>query len=374
MLNRNFWKGRRVLLTGHTGFKGAWMSLLLEELGVHVSGISLLPLTEPNLYETLSPWPNLTSRICDIRNLQEIGKIIDQVDPELVIHMAAQPLVRESYIRPLETIEINVMGTVNLLESMKKAPHLIAALVVTTDKVYLNNHDIPHCETDPLGGEDPYSGSKAAADILTAAYAFSYFNQIGVSICTARSGNVIGGGDWAKDRIIPDLWRASKSGHPVLLRYPHAVRSWQHVLDPIYGYLLYLEHMASAEEKIPRSLNFGPTITSLQTVVELAEHFCKAFDHFPLYVHGKSDPQFQEKAFLALNASLAKDILGWECLLNIDEALFWTRQWYKAFSEGVDMRQFSKEQITKYLDLVSRNTDNRPPSKFALSEKFEDNV
>lgn len=358
MLNRNFWQGRRVLLTGHTGFKGTWMSLFLEELGAHTFGISLLPPTQPNLYDILYPWPNLTSKICDIRNRQEISEIIHQVDPEIVIHMAAQPLVRESYIHPLETIEINVMGTVNVLEAIKKAPRVIAALVVTTDKVYVNHNHVPCCETDGLGGDDPYSASKAAADILTAAYSSSYFDQIGLPVCTARSGNVIGGGDWAKDRIIPDLWRASKSGNPVLLRHPHAVRPWQHVLDPTYGYLLYLEYMANTKSKVPRSLNFGPTIKPLRTVAELAEYFCKSFDRSPIYIHGKPDPQFQEKEFLTLNVSLSKKILGWECLLNIDEVLTWTRQWYEAFADGADMRTFSKAHITQYLNLVSRSKAN----------------
>lgn len=359
LLNPDFWKGRRVLLTGHTGFKGSWTSLCLEQLGAQVSGISLSPSTEPNLFKILSPWPHLSSTICDIRDGQRINEIVGRIDPEIVFHMAAQPLVRESYRDPLATIEINVMGTVRLLESLRSASNLLAVLVITTDKVYLNhNEPISLSESSPLGGFDPYSASKAASEIVTAAYAQSFFNALEVPMCTARAGNVIGGGDWSIDRIIPDLWRAYKAGHPVALRYPNAVRPWQHVLDPVYGYLLYLEYMASTPTEMPRALNFGPPIQPLRTVLDLAKSFSSQFEASHLFTIGESDPKYHENHFLSIDASLAKRTLGWRSILNVDTAIDWTCRWYRAFEEKKDMRRFSHSQILEYFDLVNTHASS----------------
>ncbi|HSX12818.1 MAG TPA: CDP-glucose 4,6-dehydratase [Chlamydiales bacterium] len=349
-LNQGFWDERRVLLTGHTGFKGAWMALLLEKLGAEIMGVSLPPPTQPNLYETLFPWSNLSSSICDIRNQQGIAEIIYDFDPEIVIHMAAQPLVRESYKIPVETIETNVMGTVHLLESLRTASNLEAILVITTDKVYAHQKEALD-ESASLGGQDPYSASKAAVEIITAAYDNSFFNQLDVKLCTARAGNVIGGGDWAKDRILPDLWRSYQSGQPVTLRYPEAVRPWQHVLDPLFGYLLYLEYMVEGNEEYPRALNFGPPIEPLRTVLEVAKKFSSVMGSPSLFILGE-DPKYKENQFLLIDASLAKQTLGWRALLDVDTAILWTCEWYKAYRDGKDMRKFSNEQLMKYLDFA----------------------
>ncbi len=353
-LNLPFWKGRRVLLTGHTGFKGAWLSLLLENMGAKVFGVSLAPNTHPNLYEVLSPWTNLKSIFCDIRDRKKLADIVTAVNPEIVIHMAAQPLVRESYQSPVETIETNVMGTVNLLDSLQLVANVTAILIVTSDKVYANHSsNMNMTEDSPLGGHDPYSASKAAAEIVTYSYAQSFFLNRNVSVCSVRAGNVIGGGDWAKDRIIPDLWRAYSSGQTVELRYPEAVRPWQHVLDPLYGYLRYLECMVFAPQDLPRALNFGPPMETIRTVMEVAERFADSLKTQHLWTIKKTDAQLLESTFLSIDSSLAKLQLGWKSMLDVDSAIFWTCKWYKAFKDGQDMLQFSKGQIEDYVSLVN---------------------
>lgn len=356
MLDLNFWKGRRVLLTGHTGFKGAWIALLLENMGAEVLGISLPPITDPSLYEILTPWTNLKSIFCDIRDRKQLAKIVTTANPEIVIHMAAQPLVRESYRKPVDTIETNVMGTVHLLESLLITSNLAAILVVTSDKVYANNNSgVIMTESNPLGGHDPYSASKAATEIVTSAYAQSFFANRGIPVCTVRAGNVIGGGDWAKDRIIPDLWRAYSNNQTIELRYPEAVRPWQHVLDPLYGYLLYLEHMVAFPHKIPLALNFGPSTEIIRTVLELAKRFSNSLEAQQLWAIENQAEQLQESIFLSIDSSLAKHHLGWRSMLDVDSAILWTCEWYKAFRDGKNMRQFSNEQIDAYSKLVQAN-------------------
>lgn len=355
-LNLNFWKGRRVLLTGHTGFKGAWLTLLLENMGAEVLGVSLPPITDPNLYEILTPWTNLKSIFCDIRDHKQLSEIVTTANPEIVIHMAAQPLVRESYHKPLDTIETNVMGTVHLLDSLLLTSGLAAILVVTSDKVYANNNSaVVMTEASPLGGHDPYSGSKAATEIVTSAYAQSFFSTRGIPVCTARAGNVIGGGDWAKDRIIPDLWRAYSSNKTLKLRYPESVRPWQHVLDPLHGYLLYLEYMVTAPHKIPQALNFGPSTETIRTVLDLAKRFANSLGAEKLWVMEDQVEHLRESIFLSIDSSLARHHLGWKPMLDVDSAILWTCEWYKAFWNGKDMRQFSHEQIDAYLKLVKAN-------------------
>lgn len=352
-LNTDFWKGRRVLLTGHTGFKGVWMTLLLEHMGAEVVGISLPPNTEPNLYEMLIPWTNLRSIFCDIRDRKKLAEIVIASNPEIVIHMAAQPLVRESYQTPVETIETNVMGTINLLESLRNISNLEAILVITSDKVYANNNsNVSMTENSALGGHDPYSASKAATEIVTAAYADSFFSDRGVPVCTARAGNVIGGGDWAKDRIIPDLWRAYSDGLKVELRHPNSVRPWQHVLDPLYGYLLYVEHIVSSPHKAVRALNFGPSTEIIRTVLDVAKSFANALGIQDLWTIAKPDEKLQESTFLSIDSSLAKLHLGWSPVLDVDNAILWTCNWYNEFRNGMDMREFSNSQIDSYFKLA----------------------
>jgi CDP-glucose 4,6-dehydratase len=353
LINNAFWKKRRVLLTGHTGFKGSWIALLLERLEAEVTGVSLPPQTNPNHYEIVKPWTNMTSIFCDIRDHKRLLEIVKTADPEIVIHMAAQPLVIESYHSPVDTIETNVMGTIYLLEALKSISNLLAALVITSDKVYANNNSgIPMTETSPLGGYDPYSASKAATEILTSAYSQSFFTSHQIPVYTARAGNVIGGGDWAKNRIIPDLWRAYVNDQPVELRHPEAVRPWQHVLDPLLGYLLYIENMVSNPHNIPQALNFGPSYETIRTVLNVAERFSKSLGAQNLWTIKKSDEYLKESKLLTIDSSLSKDSLGWQSMLNVDTAIDWTCDWYKAFGNGENMRRFSSKQIDAFLKLL----------------------
>jgi len=346
-------KGCRVLLTGHTGFKGAWLALILERLGAQVSGIALAPDTTPNLYELLGPWPQLRSTICDIRDRQKLADTVAAIAPEIVIHMAAQSLVRHSYREPVATIETNVMGTVHLLEALRSVPELAAVLVITSDKVYENDDSgAVLSEAAPLGGHDPYSASKAATEIVCAAYARSFFDARGVVVKTARAGNVIGGGDWAADRLIPDLWRAHVAGRPIELRNPDATRPWQHVLDPLYGYLLYVQQAMERGAQTPRALNFGPPAEPVRNVLQVAERFADALQIPPCWTVGQPDASMKEKKLLAIDPTLARESLGWRPMLDVDSAIRWTCEWYKAFRDGSDVRAVAHQQIDRYFDLV----------------------
>ncbi|WP_210497171.1 CDP-glucose 4,6-dehydratase [Microvirga antarctica] len=352
-LDRDLWKGRRVLLTGHTGFKGAWMAMLLARLGATVTGLSLPAQTSPNLFGLLSPWSDLASATCDIRNPALLNEAIRTARPDIVIHMAAQALVMEAYADPVGTIASNVMGTVNLLEGLRTSDAVSAVLVITSDKVYENREaGIDFAESAALGGHDPYSASKAAAEILTSAYRRSFFAERGIPVVTARAGNVIGGGDWAPDRLLPDLFRAHESGRPVFMRNPDAVRPWQHVLDPLYGYLLYIQRCLSAPAAAPTSVNFGPPREPVRTVMEVAEQVSASFGADSLWTCDTSRDRLHESRFLSIDSALAKTTLGWSTALPVDEAIGWTVAWYKAFQAGADMRAFTDSQIDAYAERV----------------------
>ncbi len=349
MIEPAFWAGRRVLLTGHTGFKGAWMAAWLEHLGAETTGFGLAPETDPNLFAMLEPWPALTSRIGDIREGGAIAEAVAEADPEIVIHLAAQSLVRRSYREPVETIDTNVVGTANLLQGLRGRTNLRAVLVVTSDKTYANREDgAPFREGDPLGGDDPYSASKAAAESVTAAYAQSFFEDDGVAVATARGGNALGGGDWAEDRLITDLWRAVRQGEPLVLRYPTAKRPWQHVLDLVGGYLCYAERLATAAGGLPRALNFGPVAAGQISTAELAERLLGALDgtHGWREHEGARSP---EKITLNLDSSLARETLGWRPLLSTDEMLSWTTEWYGSMEASEGMRGVTMDQITRFM-------------------------
>ena len=351
-LDRSFWSGKRVFLTGHTGFKGSWMALVLEHLEARVTGFALPPDTNPSLFEMLSPWPALASHTGDIRNAACFGEVIAAAQPDIVIHMAAQPLVRRSYTEPVLTIETNVMGTVHLLEALRVVPTLKAALIVTSDKVYENRElGIAFAENAPLGSRDPYSASKAAAEILTHSYANSFFARRNIPVACARAGNVIGGGDWAADRLIPDLWRAYMSREQVILRYPDSVRPWQHVLDPVFGYLLYIEYLVRHGYDAPLAMNFGPSEAAARTVCEVAEQFNRIMGAKG-WRAGGADPNLKESGYLAIDPSLARDTLGWESILGVDTAIAWTLDWYKACRDREDMRGPSLHQLVQYLRLT----------------------
>lgn len=348
------WRDRRVLLTGHTGFKGAWMSLLLEALGAQVAGAALNPATEPHLFGLFRLADRLDSAICDMRDLPRLRERVRAVRPQVVIHMAAQALVRDSYHDPLGTFASNVMGTAHLLDSLRSVEGLQAVLVITSDKVYENTEtgtDFPEQAT--LGGYDPYSASKAATEILTAAYRRSFFAETGVPVMTARAGNVIGGGDWSRDRLIPDLWRAHQSGCPVLIRNPRAVRPWQHVLDPLHGYLMLLQRALRAPEAVPFAVNFGPPREPIRTVVQVAEIFAATLGIAPsaLWAVAPAPAVLHESGFLAIDSTLASQTLGWRTALPVDEAVRWTCDWYRAFADRQDMLSLSRAQLRDYVAL-----------------------
>ncbi|HVZ27819.1 MAG TPA: CDP-glucose 4,6-dehydratase [Rhizomicrobium sp.] len=352
---RAFWQGRRVLLTGHTGFKGSWMMLWLSRLGARVTGFALPPDRKPNLYDILSPWPGVVSRIDDLREAAAVRKAVEESDPEIVIHMAAQAFVRRSFREPVETFAANVMGTAHLLDALKGCSSLRAILVVTSDKVYQNSEGgKPFREGDPLGGDDPYSASKAATEILAQSWRKSFLGGANApALGTARGGNVIGGGDWGEDRLVPDILRAAESGHKVVLRYPDSTRPWQHVLDVIAGYERYARALAS-DGATPASLNFGPPpderALPVRAVVEQLQACLGREDGWTL-AEGNPLP---EKKLLALDPQKARERLGWRIALPAPEALAWVAAWHRARSEGADMRAFSLGQIEAHEALLRR--------------------
>ncbi|HEY0282747.1 MAG TPA: CDP-glucose 4,6-dehydratase [Rhizomicrobium sp.] len=347
MPDRSFWSRQRVLLTGHTGFKGAWLSLWLEKLGATVCGFSLEPSTDPSLFLLLEPFQQATSVIGDIRNCAAVNAVVSDFRPTIVVHMAAQSLVRRSYRLPLETFETNVMGTANVLNALRDKEGVRAALIVTTDKVYRNLEDgHAFVEDDPLGAHDPYSASKAAAELAAVSWARSFLAKSNVVVATARAGNVIGGGDWSEDRVVPDVWRAVRRGEAPVLRYPNATRPWQHVLEPLSGYLRYLEEIAAGGVEAT-ALNFGPLSHDVMTVAELAEAMLPALGagggwrQEPNVLH-------REMTALSLDASRAAATIGWRPRLTCRDAIEWTAQWYGAFDKGLDARTICLQQIARY--------------------------
>ncbi|TCL75619.1 CDP-glucose 4,6-dehydratase [Rhizobium sp. BK251] len=342
-----FWNGRRVFVTGNTGFKGSWLCLWLQRLGAEVHTAALAP-ASGSLYETLAPWSSQRHNILDVRDGAALARVLKEAKPEIVIHMAAQPLVRRSYADPVETFSTNVMGTVNLLESVRRAGTVRTLVVVTSDKVYRNEGlGEPFAEEDTLGGEDPYSSSKACAELVSACYRDSFLRNDDIAIATARAGNVIGGGDWSEGRLIPDFMRAIEAGEPVFLRYPEAVRPWQHVLEPLSGYLMLAEALDLRAPAIPEALNFGPDPKALATVAEVVGilgstyGLSEAWKQMP----GQHPP---EATTLTLDSHLASASLGWKPRLSLSETLEWTAAWYKARHDGADTRALMLAQIEAY--------------------------
>ena len=336
------------LITGHTGFKGSWLALMLQMQGHTVSGISLDPqqmslFNQANLKDLFDHDFRL-----DIRNLQELQRAINKIDPDVIVHLAAQPLVRESYKDPVGTFETNVLGTLNVLEATKGLLNLKATLIITTDKVYKNhNHLRGYVETDELGGDDPYSASKAAADIATQSWAKSFANT---PVAIARAGNVIGGGDWATDRIIPDLVNAYSSNQIPTLRYPHAIRPWQHVLDCLNGYLKLLDSMII--DGISGEWNFGPNLKDKHEVLDLVKVFAKAWgvqeSDTAWSIEETEEPH--EAGYLLLDSQKARNSLGWRDKLSFSDSIDWTANWFKAFRTN-DPLQVTTNQIEKFLTI-----------------------
>lgn len=351
MVNKSFWYNKKVLVTGHTGFKGAWLTLWLNYLGAKVSGYSLPPHREPNLYQIFSPLQLEHEWLEDIGDYNQVIKAIETAQPEIVIHMAAQPLVRQSYEDPLGTFVTNVMGTANVLQGLRQVGCAKVVLVITTDKVYKNDESGRQFqEQDALGGDDPYSASKACAELVVESWRKSFFSGSNCHLVTARAGNVIGGGDWGGDRLIPDLIRALENQLPLKIRNPQATRPWQYVLDVLSGYLSYVEKLEMHPE-IADSLNFSPQSDHGFTVRELILNFCDYLTYKPEIEFHMRDITKPEKETLTINPDLAKETLGWKTHLDMKETLEWTAKWYQSWLEGKSMKLFSLEQITLFEEL-----------------------
>jgi CDP-glucose 4,6-dehydratase len=343
----DFWRGRRVFLTGHTGFKGSWAALWLNALGAETYGFALPPETEPSLWTELGGDLLAGETIADLADLDALRGAVKSARPEIVIHLAAQALARRSHAEPIRTIRTNTLGTAHLLEALRGAADLKAALFITTDKVYANDDSgQPFAEGDRLGGDDPYSASKAAAELLIRSFASSFLEPAGVRVATARAGNVIGGGDWSEDRLVPDVWRAAAAGRPLLLRSPSATRPWQHVLEPLAGYFAYLQALVR-DDGLPRSLNFGPAAGDSATVAQIADAIGKALGaDRPWLLDDREHPP--EAKLLALDTSLARRAIGWAPRLSAAETVEWTARWYSAHHRGADARSLCLEQIHEY--------------------------
>ncbi|HEY4359031.1 MAG TPA: CDP-glucose 4,6-dehydratase [Acidobacteriaceae bacterium] len=355
--NTGLWRNKRVFLTGHTGFKGGWLALWLASKGAIVRGYALDPNTEPNLFTAASIGSMVEDVRGDIRDSSTLELGLREFAPEVVFHLAAQPLVRASYDDPIYTYETNVLGTARVLDAVRRTPSVRAFVSVTSDKCY-ENHEHLHGykETDPLGGYDPYSSSKACAEIVTAAYRQSYFPvaklaEHGCAVASARAGNVIGGGDWSTDRLIPDLIRGFAAGEPVRIRHPHAIRPWQHVLEPLHGYIRLAERLLTHDPQYAAAFNFGPAEEDAQPVQWIVEHMTGLWGDGASWTLD-SNRGVHEAGYLKLDASRAHNVLGWQPHLKLNAALQWTVEWYKAHLSGVDMQAFTLRQIAAYEALV----------------------
>jgi CDP-glucose 4,6-dehydratase len=345
----DIYRDRSVLITGHTGFKGSWLSLWLTELGANVSGLALAPETTPNHWDLLGL--EIHDHRIDVREAADVADLIAEVRPEIVFHMAAQPLVRRSYRNPLETWSTNVMGTANVLEACRKAPDVRAAIVITTDKVYENQEwTWGYRESDRIGGHDPYSASKAAAELLVDSYRKSFLNQPHeLLLATTRAGNVIGGGDWSEARLIPDLIRAVNSGIPLEIRSPDASRPWQHVLDCLSGYLLLGQKLLEKKREYAEAWNFGPEIDANRKVTEVLTTLQQHWTELQWTVTAQLQPH--ETSMLYLDSAMAKARLGWQPVWSLRESLAATANWYHAFKTG--NTSISRKQLTTFIEAAN---------------------
>lgn len=340
------WKDRKVLVTGHTGFKGGWLSLWLHQLGANVAGLALPPPTEPSFFEQSRLGELVDHHIADIRQAEAVEEVIARVKPEIVFHLAAQPLVRYSYEHPVETFATNVMGTVHVLESCRNAGSVKAIVCITTDKCYENREWVwPYRENDPMGGYDPYSSSKGAAELAIAAYRRSYPD--GPAIASVRAGNVIGGGDWALDRLVPDIVRALLSGQRPLIRNPSSIRPWQHVLEALGGYLMIANRLLAGDRTFATAFNFGPSDDDSQPVIWIVERMLEAWGGETGWEKG-AGPQPHEAVLLKLDCSKARTTLGWRPRLRLGEALNKIVEWHRVVASGEDARAISLAQIADY--------------------------
>lgn len=352
-MDLNFWKNKRVLITGHTGFKGSWLSVWLQKLGAEVTGYAHQPEGNPNMFSVAKIENGMNSIIADVQDLNSLISCIKNSRPEIIIHMAAQSLVKTSYDEPVETYATNVMGTVNVLEAVRCSQGVKAVVIVTSDKCYHNHGSVRgYQEDDPMGGYDPYSSSKGCAELVTSAYRNSYFNvqdysQHGVAIASVRAGNVIGGGDWSENRLIPDMIKGFMKNEPVMIRNPDATRPWQHVLEPLEGYLALSEKLYIEGEKYAEGWNFGPEKEDTKPVSWLADSLTK---HWGGGVSWKQDASYHphEAHCLMLDSSKAREQLKWLPRLPLDTALKWTVEWYKTYIDNKNIREYTEHQISRY--------------------------
>ena len=356
-MNIGFWKNKKVFLTGHTGFKGAWLALWLKEMGAVVTGYALAPPTHPSLFSILRLDGGLDHHhLGDIRDYEKLRNALVESQADIVFHLAAQPLVRRSYREPLETFAVNVMGTAHVLDAIRFCPSVKSAVIVTTDKCYENREWFwPYREEDAMGGYDPYSSSKGCSELVTSAYRRSFFGEKGCAIASARAGNVIGGGDFAEDRIIPDIYRAFSSGKTLEIRNPSSVRPWQHVLEPLSGYLELAEKLFNEGQNFAEGWNFGPNTEDSITVREVVNHFTKTWKATP-------QPEIQfgvpsgmhEAKNLQLDISKARQKLKWEPALTVEQGIQWTVEWYSTFAgrPSGQVEVITKKQIQQYQAIV----------------------
>lgn len=353
MLDRNFWQGKKVFITGHTGFKGSWLCLWLRHWGATITGYALSPPTNPNLFELAGIESQITSITGDIRDRNTLMAAIRTAAPEIVFHMAAQAIVRESYKDPITTYETNVMGTANLLEAIRQSNSVKSIVNITTDKCYENKECVwGYRENEPLGGYDPYSNSKACSELVTSSYRSSFFNpkdyaRHGVGLATARAGNVIGGGDWAADRLIPDCVRSLLNARPVLIRNPYSIRPWQHVLEPLSGYILLAQKLYEDGAKYSEGWNFGPVDTDARPVEWIVKQICQKWGNEASYIIDQGEHP-HEACYLKLDCSKAKWYLGWEPRWSLEKALDKVIEWSLVYKNGGDLKQICLDQIMEF--------------------------
>ncbi len=359
MLNPSFWKNRRVLLTGHTGFKGSWLSLWLDALGADATGYALEPPTQPSLFEQAKVTDVVRTIFADIRDFPRLKAAVADCRPDIIIHMAAQSVVRRGYEDPVGTYSTNVMGTVNVFEALRQLKHPCVVVNVTSDKCYANQEWLwGYRENEPMGGRDPYSNSKGCAELVTTAYRESFFSPAtnqdhGVALASARAGNAIGGGDWTSDQLIPDLIRAFLGGKPCLIRNPASIRPWQFVLEPLRGYLVLAERLAEDSSRFASGWNFGPAETDAKPVSWIADELTQLWGSRALW---SLDPAAhpREAHSLKLDTSKSRACLNWHPVLPLNQALEWIVEWYRAFQSGSDLRSITRAQIERYEE-CSRN-------------------
>jgi CDP-glucose 4,6-dehydratase len=347
VIDQAFWKGKRVFLTGHTGFKGSWLSLWLSSLGAQVKGYALNPPTSPSLFDEAEVGKVINSQIGDIRDQEVLHESMVSFNPDVLIHMAAQPLVRYSYDAPIETYEVNVIGTAKVLEVSRSCSNLKAIVNITTDKCYENDgRSQGYKENDPMGGYDPYSSSKGCAELVTSAYRRSFLKDQGIGLASVRSGNVIGGGDWADDRLIPDILRSFEKGEPVVIRNPKATRPWQHVLEPLSGYLILAEKLYKNQKEYAEGWNFGSSEKDVKPVSWIMDKMISEWPDSSWELDQNSNPH--EADFLKLDISKAKSKLGWKPVWELSHTLEKIISWHKSWLDKEDMQTICLAEIEEY--------------------------